>query len=118
MGNDNLSPIYYISRALREAELRYSPTEKACLPLILAAQKLLHYLLAHQMYVVASGNPIVYFSATTIPSGRMAGWSVQLFEFSLQPAKPKGIRGQAIADLLAAFPGCDTTILHNDILAK
>ncbi|XP_026459141.1 uncharacterized protein LOC113359776 [Papaver somniferum] len=115
MGNDNLTPIYYISKALKDAELRYSPAEKACLPLILAAQKLRHYLLAHRTYVVASGNPIAYFSATTIPSGGMARWSVQLFEFSLQPAKPKGIRGQAIADLLAAFPGCETTSLHEDI---
>ncbi|XP_026416905.1 uncharacterized protein LOC113312362 [Papaver somniferum] len=48
MGNDNLTPIYYIRKALKEAELRYSPTENACLPLVLAAQKLRHYLLAHQ----------------------------------------------------------------------
>ncbi|XP_026419660.1 uncharacterized protein LOC113315612, partial [Papaver somniferum] len=115
MGKDNLTPIYYVSKALKEVELRYFPAEKACLPLILAAQKLRHYLLAHQTYVVASGNPIAYFSATTIPSGRMARWSVQLFEFSLQPAKPKGIRGQVIADVLAAFPGCEATPLHEDI---
>ncbi|XP_026458811.1 uncharacterized protein LOC113359383 [Papaver somniferum] len=115
MGNDNLTPIYYISKALKDTELRYSTAKKACLPLVLAAQKLRHYLLAHQTYVVSSGNPIAYFFATTIPSGRMARWSVHLFEFSLQPAKPKGIWGQAIADLLEAFPGCATTPLHEDI---
>ncbi|XP_026378350.1 uncharacterized protein LOC113272768 [Papaver somniferum] len=45
----------------------------------------------------------------------MARWSVQLFEFSLQPEKSKGIRGQAIAYLLAAFLGCATTPFHEDI---
>ncbi|KAI3838154.1 hypothetical protein MKX03_000672 [Papaver bracteatum] len=115
MGNDNPSPIYYISRALRDKEMRYSPAEKACLPLVLAAQKLRHYMLAYQTYVVSSSNPISYFSTTTIPSGRMAQWSIQLFKIYLQPAKPRGVRGQDIADLLVDFMGYDVSPLHTDI---
>jgi hypothetical protein len=42
-------PIYYVSRALRDAETRYSGAERACLGLIYASQRLWHYFLVHKI---------------------------------------------------------------------
>ncbi|KAI3894392.1 hypothetical protein MKX03_018157, partial [Papaver bracteatum] len=109
MGDTHLVPIYYISKALNSAELRYSPVEKACLPLLLAASKLRHYLLAHQTYVICETNPVTYLTNTPIQNGRIGKWALKLLEFSFIPLRPHGVRGQAIADLLAAFPGSDDT---------
>ncbi|XP_026459194.1 uncharacterized protein LOC113359836 [Papaver somniferum] len=115
MGGANLIPIYYLSKILKDAELRYTPAEKACLPLILAAQKIRHYLMKHKCYVVATANPIVYLTTRSIQSGNLARWSMQLLEFDFTPIRPQGVRGQAIADLLAAFPGPDTSEIHADL---
>ncbi|KAI3873771.1 hypothetical protein MKX03_009856 [Papaver bracteatum] len=78
MGGANLIHIYYLSKTLKDAELRYTLVEKACLPLILAAQKIRHYLLNHKCYVVAAANPIVYLTTKPIQSGKFARWSMQL----------------------------------------
>ena len=42
-------PIYYVSRALKDAETRYSGVERSCLALIYALQCLQHYFLAHKV---------------------------------------------------------------------
>ncbi|KAI3871423.1 hypothetical protein MKX03_030766, partial [Papaver bracteatum] len=98
-----------------DAELRYTSVEKACLPLILAAQNIRHYLLKHKFYVVAEANPIVYLTTKPIQSGKLAQWSMQLLEFDFTSIRPQGVRGQAIADLLAAFPRSDTSEIHTDL---
>ncbi|XP_026396016.1 uncharacterized protein LOC113290648 [Papaver somniferum] len=66
-GNE-LSPIYYVSRVLRDAELR-----------------------------------------------RTARWLLQLSEFELKYQRPNGVRGQAIADLIAMFPGEGDDEVHEYI---
>ncbi|XP_028123313.1 uncharacterized protein LOC114320358 [Camellia sinensis] len=45
-------PVYYISRKIRGAEVRYTPVERHCLALVFTAQKLRHYFLAHQIQIV------------------------------------------------------------------
>ncbi|XP_075633593.1 uncharacterized protein LOC142606074 [Castanea sativa] len=41
-------PVYYISRALKDAETRYLRAEKACLENVYASQRLRHYFLAYE----------------------------------------------------------------------
>ena len=36
-------PVYYVSKSLHEAEIRYLPLEKAILAIVQATRKLLHY---------------------------------------------------------------------------
>ena len=45
-------PVYYVSKSLHEAEIRYSPLEKAILAVIHASRKLPHYLQAHTIVVL------------------------------------------------------------------
>ena len=45
--------LYYISRRLVGAEMRYSPIEKQYLALIFAVQKLRHYLLSHKITLIS-----------------------------------------------------------------
>ena len=40
-------PVYYVSRSLHEAEVRYLPLEKAILAVVHATRKLPHYFHAH-----------------------------------------------------------------------
>ena len=45
-------PIYYVSKLLHEAEVRYSPLEKAILAVVHASRKLPHYFQAHTVVVL------------------------------------------------------------------
>ena len=44
-------PVYYVSKSLNEAEVRYLPLEKAILAVVHATRKLPHYFQVHTMVV-------------------------------------------------------------------
>uniref|UniRef100_A0A2N9I5K1 Uncharacterized protein n=1 Tax=Fagus sylvatica TaxID=28930 RepID=A0A2N9I5K1_FAGSY len=80
--------IYYVSCALRDAETRYSGAERACLALIYASQLL---------------------------SGRLAQWLLQLSQYEIITETLTAIKSQAIADLLAQFPGEDSSSISHEV---
>uniref|UniRef100_A0A2N9IWD6 Integrase catalytic domain-containing protein n=1 Tax=Fagus sylvatica TaxID=28930 RepID=A0A2N9IWD6_FAGSY len=86
--NDNgvEQPIYYVSRTLKDAESRYSGAERSCLALIYASQRLRHYFLAHK-----------------------------LSQYEIIAETPTAIKSQAIADLLAQFPGEDNSFISDEV---
>ena len=45
-------PVYYVSKSLYEAEVRYLPLEKAILAVVLVTRKLPHYFQAHIVVVL------------------------------------------------------------------
>ena len=45
-------PVYYVSKSLNEAEVRYLSLEKAILSVVLATRKLPHYFQAHTVVVL------------------------------------------------------------------
>ena len=45
-------PVYYVSKSLHEAEIRYLPLEKAILAVVHATRKLPHYFQAHTVVVL------------------------------------------------------------------
>ena len=45
-------PVYYVSKSLHEAEVRYLPLEKAILAIVHATRKLPHYFQAHTMVIL------------------------------------------------------------------
>ena len=51
-GNGLKRPVYYVSKSLHKAEVRYLPLEKAILAMVHATQKLPHYFQAHTMVVL------------------------------------------------------------------
>ena len=45
-------PVYYVSKSLYEAEVRYLPLEKAILAIVHVIRKLLHYFQAHTVVIL------------------------------------------------------------------
>ena len=45
-------PVYYVSKSLHEAEVRYLPLEKAILAIVHATRKLPHYFQVHTVIVL------------------------------------------------------------------
>ena len=94
-------PVYYVSRALKDAESRYSGAERSCLALIYAFQRLRHYFLAHKVQLMTRSHPIRSLLQWPVLSGRMAQWLLQLSQYEIIVETPTAIKSQAIVDLLA-----------------
>ena len=54
---------------------------------------------------MTKSHPIRSFLWRPVLSGRLAQWLLQLSKFEIVPIAPTAVKGQAIADLLAWFPG-------------
>ena len=51
-------PVYYISRALKDAETRYPRAERACLAIVYTLQRLRHYFLAYKVWLMTKSHAI------------------------------------------------------------
>uniref|UniRef100_A0A2N9F9L1 Uncharacterized protein n=1 Tax=Fagus sylvatica TaxID=28930 RepID=A0A2N9F9L1_FAGSY len=108
-------PIYYVSRTLKDAESRYSGAERSCLALIYASQRLRHYFLAHKVQLMTKSHPIRSLLHRSVLSGRLAQWLLQLSQYEIIAETPTAIKSQAIADLLAQFPGEDNSFITDEV---
>ena len=96
--------MYYINRALKDAETRYPRAEKACLAIVYASQRLRHYFLAYEVWLMTKSYAIKTLLQQPILSGRISQWLLQLSQNDLKARTPKAIKSQAIANLLAHYP--------------
>lgn len=82
----------------------YSPIEKACPALVFAAQKLRHSFLAHQIKLISRADPIKFLMTRPMSSGRLTKWSLLFSYMNIIYIPQKAVKGQALADFLAAHP--------------
>ncbi|XP_075475781.1 uncharacterized protein LOC142511886 [Primulina tabacum] len=92
-------PIYYVSHALRGAELKYSEVEKIALALIMTARKLRPYFLSHPI-VVLTNSPLGRIITHAEVFGRMVKWTVELGEYDIEYKPRAAIKAQALTDFL------------------
>ena len=106
--------IYYLSRTLIGIESRYNPVKKECLALVFAIQKMRHYLV--RLHVISRVNTLqILMIKPSSLNFRLASWVILLFQYDMTFVPQKAIKGQALADFLAAHPVSESSKLH-DIL--
>ena len=66
-------PVYYVSKSLHKAEVRYLPLEKAILAVVLGTRKLPHYFQAHTV-VILTQLPLKTILRSANYIGRIAKW--------------------------------------------
>ncbi|CAL9021230.1 unnamed protein product [Prunus brigantina] len=93
-------PIFYVSKALQSAELRYPPLEQLALALVISARRLRPYFQAHQITVLTNQplRPVLQKPET---SGRLVKWAIELGEFDIQFKPRPAEKGQAVADFIS-----------------
>ncbi|XP_022853720.1 uncharacterized protein LOC111375159 [Olea europaea var. sylvestris] len=94
--------IYYVSKSLHEAELRYSTVEKLAFTLLMAARKLRPYFLEHPIEVLTN-SPLRQMLQRLDTSGRMVKWAVELRQFDIKYTPRSSIKGQALVDFVSEF---------------
>ena len=98
-------PVYYVSKSLHEAEVRYLSLEKAILAVVHATRKLLHYFQAHTV-IVLTQLPLKSILRSADYTGRIAKWGTILGAFDIKYIPCTSMKGQVLADLVAEFTEC------------
>ena len=98
-------PVYYISHVLKDVETRYPRVERACLAIVYASQRLHHYFLAYEAWLMTKSHAIKVLLQQPILSGRISQWLLQLSQYDLKAGTTKAVKSQAIVDLLGQFSG-------------
>ncbi|XP_019167690.1 PREDICTED: uncharacterized protein LOC109163402 [Ipomoea nil] len=101
-------PIYYVSKALHDAELRYSVLEKTVFAIVTSSKRLAHYFQAHPIHVL-SHQPLGSFLRNTNSSARMAQWAMHLSQFDIDFKPRPAIKGQALADFIVECTAREVT---------
>ena len=100
--SDLQRPVYYVSKLLHEAEVKYLPLEKAILAMVHATLKFPHYFQAHTV-VVLTQLPLKSVLRTADYTKRIALWNTILGAFDIKYMPQTSIKGQVLADLVAEF---------------
>ena len=95
-------PVYYVSKSLHEAEVRYLPLEKAILAVVLGTRKLPHYFQAHTVVVLTQLSLKTILRSANYTE-RVAKWGTILGSFDIKYMPHTSIKGQVLADLVAEF---------------
>jgi hypothetical protein len=102
--DDHEHVIYYVIKNLSGLPLKYKHEEKLALTVILAVQKLSHYIMLHTTKVVADSNPMQYLLSRWQINGKFSRWIVILQEYDLDFSTPKSKKDLVLAKLVMAFP--------------
>jgi len=81
-------PIYFVSKVLQGAEVRYQAIEKAVLTVVFSARRLHHYFQSFTV-IVMTDLPIRKVLQKPDVTGRMVRWAVELSQFDVQ-YEPRG----------------------------
>ena len=84
-------PVYYVSKSLHEAKVRYLPSEKA--------------LQAHTM-VILTQLPLKSILRSVDYTGRITKWGTILGVFDIKYMPRTSVKGQVLVDLVAKFAEC------------
>ena len=109
--------IYFVSQVLQDAKTRYQVIKKVALALVHASRRLRKYFQSHKI-IVRTDFPINKILQKPELVGRMIGWSVELFEFSIKYELLGPIKSQCLADFTSKLQQCQepetTWTLHVD----
>ena len=76
-------PVYYVSKSLYKAEVRYLPLEKVILVMVHATRKLPHYFQSHTVVVLAQLSLRSLLMSVDY-TGRIAKWGTILWAFDIK----------------------------------
>ncbi|XP_015945427.1 uncharacterized protein LOC107470543 [Arachis duranensis] len=93
-------PIYFVSKSLQGAELRYPKLEKLTLALVFSSRRLRPYFQGHTI-IVRTEQPLRHVLSKPELAGRLIKWAIELSEFDIQYQPRGSVKSQYLADFVA-----------------
>ncbi|XP_025664549.1 uncharacterized protein [Arachis hypogaea] len=94
------NPVYFISKVLQPAEIRYPKIEQLALALVTTARRLRHYFKSHTI-IVRTNQPLRHVLTRPKLARRLIKWSIELSEFDIQYESRKTLKSQVLADFVS-----------------
>ena len=94
--------VYYVSKSLHKADVRYLPLEKAILAMVHGTRKLPHYFQSHTV-VVLTQLPLRSLLRSVDYTGRIVKWGTILEAFDIKYVPRTSVKGQVLANLVVEF---------------
>lgn len=94
-----------MSRALKDAETRYTPLEKVVFTFVTMVRKLVAYFRAHRIQVLTD-HPLASVLRSLTSSRQMMKWAMELTQYGLEYKPRPSIKVHALADIIVE---CTTT---------
>lgn len=94
--------ICYLSRSLTKTERRFSVTEKECLAVLFAVEKLRPYIEGTKFTVITDHYSLKWLYSIKDPIGRIARWAVRLQQYDFEIIHRKG-KDHVVPDALSRF---------------
>lgn len=92
-------PIYYMSKTLRGAEIRYTKVEKMIYVFLTASKKLWPYFQYHTI-IVLTYQPLRFLLWRSDTSGCLARWAIELGEFNIEYKPRLFMKAQVLMDFV------------------
>jgi len=92
-------PVYFVSRVLHGAEVRYQMIEKVALALVITVRRMRMHFQNHRIIVITD-YPIMKILVKPDLAERMIRWTIELSKFQIQYQPRRAIKSQVLADFL------------------
>ncbi|XP_057775272.1 uncharacterized protein LOC130994251 [Salvia miltiorrhiza] len=92
-------PVYFVSKIIQGAEIRYTAAEKTAYAIMITARKLRPYFLSHKI-IVRTALPFQQILGRPDLAGRMVKWAIELGEYDVTFEPCTTIKAQALADFI------------------
>ncbi|KAK9718340.1 Reverse transcriptase (RNA-dependent DNA polymerase) [Popillia japonica] len=109
--DDGEKVICYLSQSLSRQQRKFSTTEKECLAVLWAIEKLRPYVEGSHFKVITDHYSLLWLRKLQNPSGRLARWSVRLQQYDFEIIHRKG-KEHLVPDALSrAVPVVETVAI-------
>nr|KYP58844.1 Retrovirus-related Pol polyprotein from transposon 17.6 [Cajanus cajan] len=92
-------PVYFVSKVLQGAKVRYQKIEKLAFTILITARKLRNYFQSYEI-IIRTNYPIRQVLQKPDLAGRMMKWSIKLSKFAIKYEPRGAIKAQALTDFL------------------
>jgi hypothetical protein len=99
-------PVWFASKSLNDAEIKYSGPEKECLAVVWGIKKFRPFIEYTKFTIQTDHQALTWLTNNKDPSGRLAHWFMDLQGFDFDVSYRRGCNNQA-ADALSRLDDCD-----------